>query len=55
MTIKIYEERGTVPSEVWENYPFVPNIGDMVSTPTSGLKTVMYRVFKKDKVHIIIK
>lgn len=55
MTIKIYEEYGTSPVEVWENYPFVPNVGDNVSTPVSGFKTVVYRVFKKDEVQIRIK
>lgn len=55
MTIKIYEEHGILPVEIWEDYPFVPNVGDSVSTPTSGLKIVVYRVFKKDEVHIRIK
>lgn len=52
MTIQIYEEHGIVPVETWEDYPFVPNVGDMVSTLTSGLKKVAYRVFKKDEVYI---
>lgn len=55
MTIEIYEEHGICPVEVWKDYPFVPNVGDNVSTPASGLKTVVYRVFKKDEVHIRIK
>lgn len=55
MTIKIYEEYGTLPVEIWEDYPFIPNAGDRISTPGSGLKTVAYRVFKKDEVHIRIK
>ena len=54
MTIRIYEENGTRPVEVWEDYSFVPNVGDRVSTPTSGLKTVKYRVFKKDTIEIRI-
>ena len=55
MTIRIYEENGTRPVEIWEDYPFVPNVGDRVSTLVSGLKTVSYRVFRKDLVDIRIK
>ena len=54
MTIRIYELNGHKPCDVWEDYPFVPNVGDNVSTPTSGLKTVKYRVFKKDAIEIRI-
>lgn len=55
MTIEIYEEHGTRPIEIWEDYPFVPNVGDMIATPVSGAKIVVYRVFKEDEVHIRIK
>lgn len=55
MTIKIYEEHGTLPVEIWKDYPFIPNVGDMVSTPLSGVKNVVYRVFREDEVHIRIK
>lgn len=55
MTIKIYEENGSRPVDIWEDYPFVPKAGDYVSTPVSGLKKVVYRVFIEDEVHIIIK
>ena len=55
MTILIYEEHGSRPVDIWEDYPFVPNVGDKVYTPVSGFKTVVYRVFRKDEVHIRIK
>lgn len=55
MTIRIYEENGSCPVEIWEDYPFVPNVGDRVSTPISGFKTVVYRVFREDEVDIRIK
>lgn len=54
MTIRIYEINGIKPCDVWEDYPFVPNVGDKVSTLTSGFKTVKYRVFKKDTIDIRI-
>ena len=54
MTINIYELHGIEPCDVWEDYPFVPNVGDKVSTLTSGFKTVKYRVFKKDTIDIRI-
>lgn len=54
MTIRIYEEHGNLPVEIWEDYPFVPNVDDRVFTPISGLRTVTYRVFKKDVVDIRI-
>lgn len=55
MTILIYEESGTSPVEIWEDYPFVPNVGDRVFTTSSKVKTVLYRVFRKDAIHIRIK
>ena len=55
MTIRIYEEHGTRPVEIWEDYPFVPNVGDMVSTPITRAKIVAYRTFRKDEVCVIIK
>lgn len=54
MTIMIYELNGIKPCDVWEDYPFVPNVGDKVSTLTTGLKTVVYRVFKNDTIDIRI-
>ena len=54
MIIKIYELNGCKPCDIWEDYPFVPNVGDKISTLTSGLKTVKYRVFKKDTINIRI-
>ena len=54
MTINIYELHGSRPIEVWEDYQFVPNIGDYVSTAASGLKTVKYRVFRNNCVDIRI-
>jgi hypothetical protein len=55
MTIRVYELHGIRPTEIWEDYPFVPNVGDRISTDVSGLKTVDYRVFRKDYVNIIVK
>ena len=55
MTILIYEEHGASPVETWEEYPFIPNVGDRVFTTNSGLKTVVCRVFRKDAIHIRIK
>jgi hypothetical protein len=55
MKIMIYEEHGLLPIEVWKDYPFVPNVGDMVSTSTSGSKSVVRRVFEKNVVCIRIK
>ena len=40
MTIMIYELNGVRPCDIWEDYPFVPNVGDNISTLTTGLKTV---------------
>jgi len=54
MTINIYELHGIEPCDVWEDYPFVPNVRDNISTLTTGLKTVKYRVFKKDTIDIRI-
>lgn len=50
MTIYIYEKDANTPTEVWENYPCVPNVGDRVSVKILGLMVVVYRVFEKDKV-----
>lgn len=55
MKIRIYELHGIRPTEIWEDYPFVPNVGDRVYTDTSYSKTVDYRVFRKDYVDIIVK
>lgn len=55
MIIKIYDLNGTSPVEIWEDYPFVPNVGDMVSTPITGAKIVAYRTFRKDEVCVRIK
>lgn len=50
MTIYIYEKDADTPIEIWENYPYVPNVGDRVSVKILGLMVVVYRVFKKDIV-----
>ena len=55
MTIRIYELHGIRPVEIWEDYPFVPNVGDTISTDISGFKTVDYRVFRKDCIDIRVK
>ena len=55
MKIIIYEKDSTFPIEVWENCSFVPNVGDGVSTSTSGPKTVVHRVFEKNAVYIRVK
>ena len=55
MIIKIYDLNGTSPVEIWEDYPFAPNVGDMVFTPITGTKIVAYRVFREDEIYIRVK
>ena len=56
MKIEIIKQGERNPLEIWDDYPVVPNVGDRISV-NCGIftKIVKYRVFRKDRVSLLVK